>query len=336
MRRMNVVAMWLWTVIAAVFAIVVIGGLTRLTESGLSMVDWHPVTGWLPPLDQAAWQAAFDAYRGSPEYREINAGMSLDDFKGIFWLEYIHRLWGRLIGVVFAVPFFIFAVRGVLGWRLGGRLGVILVLGGLQGVLGWYMVQSGLAAEPWVSPYRLTAHFGLAMAVLALLVWTALDVAAAADGPLVPAPGVVLGVCALVFVTLLSGAAVAGNDAGLTYNTFPFMDGALLPAGLWSEPGFFANVFEDIQSVQFNHRALATFTAISVLAAYVLRRRSGPRTRWANAAAGLVIVQYGLGIATLLSVVAIPIASAHQAVGTALLIALVGWAHADARPHKRS
>jgi cytochrome c oxidase assembly protein subunit 15 len=328
MSNSTLVTRWLWTVAGAVFLMVVIGGLTRLTESGLSMVNWRPVTGWLPPLDEAAWRAVFDAYRDSPEYREINAGMSLDDFKGIFWLEYIHRLWGRLIGVLFALPLIVFAARGMIGLRLGGRLAAIFVLGGLQGVLGWYMVQSGLADQPWVSPYRLTAHFGLAMAVLALIVWTALDTDA---GPRAPRPTAVSAVALLAFATLLSGASVAGNDAGLTYNTFPLMDGALVPAGVWSEAALTANLFDDIQTVQFNHRVLATLTAVCVLGVYIARRRAGPMPRWGHAAAAAVVVQYVLGIATLLSVVAIPVASAHQAVGTLLLVALVGWSHAEGR-----
>jgi len=329
MNKMTLIAAWLWFVAAMIFVMVIIGGLTRLTESGLSMVDWRPVTGWLPPLGSAEWQATFAAYRTSPEYQEINAGMSLSEFKGIFWLEYIHRLWGRLIGLVFIVPFAFFLVRGWVSWRLAGRLTLMLILGGSQGVLGWYMVQSGLSNEPWVSPYRLVAHLGLALAVFVLVIWTALDLAEGARRPKIGMPMASL---IWIFLTVLSGGAVAGMNAGLTYNTFPMMDGAIIPSQIWDSPTFFANLFEDVRTVQFNHRAMATCAVILVLLTWIWRMRSRGRVPyWGHCAAGLVCLQYALGIATLLSVVAIPIASSHQAFGTLLLAALVGWAHYDGR-----
>ena len=327
MKRMNPIAIWLWITAAMIFVMVVIGGLTRLTESGLSIVDWRPVTGWFPPLSQEAWMTTFDAYKTSPEYQEINAGMVLSEFKQIFWLEYIHRLWGRLIGLVFVIPALYFIVRGAVSGWMGIRLALILLLGASQGVLGWYMVQSGLADQPWVSPYRLVAHFGLALAVYSLVIWTALEMG---SGPIRPVLTMTTFLLFFGFIVVLSGAAVAGTDAGLTYNTFPMMDGYLVPPQIWDSPVLLENVFEDIRTVQFNHRLLATLVAISVLLTWIGRRMTGQLVgKWGNSAVFLTFVQYGLGIATLLSVVAIPLASAHQAVGTLLITVLVGWAHAD-------
>ena len=327
MSRFNSIAVWLWSISVMIFVMVVIGGLTRLTESGLSMVDWRPITGWLPPLGQEAWMATFEAYKSSPEYQAFNAGMSLSEFKGIFWLEYVHRLWGRLIGLVFVLPFLYFVVRGLISGRLAARLVLILILGASQGVLGWYMVQSGLADEPWVSPYRLVAHFGLALAVYILVIWTALDLASGPTKPIVSMPTILL---IFGFIVMLSGGTVAGNDAGLTYNTFPRMDGHFIPPQIWDSSVFLENVFEDVRTVQFNHRILATIVALGILLTWARHRVAGHIIRgWGNGAAVLVCIQYALGIGTLLSVVAIPLASAHQAVGTLLIGVLAGWAHAN-------
>src|SRR5260221_4938300 len=233
------VAAWLIACAAMIFLMVVLGGVTRLTESGLSITEWQPITGILPPLSEAAWQAEFAKYRDIPQFQLVHAWMSLDDFKAIFFWEWLHRLWGRLIGVAFAVPFLWFVLRRRVPPGLAPRLAFILVLGGMQGVLGWVMVKSGLVDRVEVSQYRLVAHLGLALIIYAALLWTAMDLlrpellrpgagAAPPTGPLHAAAGAV---AALVFVTMLAGGFVAGLNAGLTYNTFPLMDGRLVPEG---------------------------------------------------------------------------------------------------------
>jgi len=234
--RQRVIAAWLFAVCAMVFAMVVLGGVTRLTHSGLSMVQWRPVSGWLPPLGEAEWEQAFARYRHFPEYRELNPDLTLAGFKGIFWLEYVHRLWGRLIGLAFFVPFAVFLLRGWVDRRLAGKLFVLFLLGALQGLLGWYMVRSGLVERPDVSQYRLAAHLGTAFVIYGAMLWVALGLLHPPSGPRPrPARGawfayVVVG---LVMLTALSGGFVAGLDAGFAYNTFPLMDGELVPAGLF-------------------------------------------------------------------------------------------------------
>ena len=227
-RYRAAIATWLFAVLAMLFVMVVLGGVTRLTQSGLSMVEWHPVTGWLPPTSEAAWRETFQNYQQFPEFRQLNFTMDLTEFKKIFWLEYLHRLWGRLIGVAFFVPLIYFVARHRVDWRLGVKLGTLFVLGGLQGGLGWYMVKSGLAERPDVSQYRLSAHLGAALVIYGYMLWVAL-------GLLFPEPQAPpggrklwwssLAVLALIFVTVLSGAFVAGTDAGFAYNTFPLMAG---------------------------------------------------------------------------------------------------------------
>ena len=265
-RRHRAIAFWLLAVAARVFAMVVIGGVTRLTHSGLSMVEWQPVTGWLPPSTEAEWSAVFRQYQRFPEFREVNAGMTVAEFKGIFWLEFIHRLWGRLIGVAFAVPFMVFLLKGWVDRRLAPKLVVIFVLGGLQGVLGWYMVKSGLVDRPDVSQYRLTAHLGAALLIYAYMLWVAF-------GLLAPEPGptprnlsrFAAALAAMVFVTALSGGFVAGLDAGFAYNTFPLMDGELIPEHLFAVTPLYLNFFENVTTVQFTHRLLAITTATLVV-----------------------------------------------------------------------
>ena len=317
------VGWWLVGCAAMVFAMVVIGGIARLTESGLSMVEWRPVLGVLPPFADAEWQRIFEAYRASPQYRDLNAGMTFGDFKTIFWWEYVHRLWGRLIGVVFIVPLVWFALRGRLSGRLGMRLAALFLLGGLQGLLGWYMVQSGLVDEPRVSPLRLAAHLLLALVILSGLLWTAFDLLAArtpapADRRLPRVRALALATLAALTVTVVSGAFVAGTDAGLTYNTFPLMDGDLVPAGYFATADA---VFADIATVQFHHRVLALVTLALALATWWQSRwlALAPRGRAvANALALLAAAQVALGVATLLAVVPVPLAALHQATAVAL------------------
>ena len=318
-RRQRVIGLWLLVIAGMVFAMVVLGGLTRLTESGLSMVEWRPITGWLPPLTETSWQAEFEGYKAYPEYQTVNRGMSREQFKGIYWLEYLHRLWGRLIGVAFAVPLAVFLVRGWIGPRLRSRLVGLLLLGALQGILGWYMVKSGLVERPDVSQYRLAAHLGLALVIYAYALWIAfglLFAPPAAGPPVRVGAGRAFAVVVLIFATMLSGAFVAGLDAGLAYNTFPLMDDELIPAALFAhEPAWLAP-FEDITTVQFVHRLLATVTLLAVLA-FRASLRGGPLPPLARGGVDLltlwVFVQFGLGVAALLSFLALPIAVLHQA-----------------------
>lgn len=331
----RLIGWWLVGCAGMVFAMAVIGAITRLTESGLSMVEWRPLIGALPPLSEAEWQRVFDLYRDTPEYRLKNAGMSLAEFKTIFFWEWFHRLWGRLIGLVFALPLLAFWLTGRirrvahvphLGWKLAG----LLVLGGLQGVMGWVMVQSGLIDRPSVSQYRLAAHLGLAFLIFALLLWLAWrlfeDPAAPAATPAPrPVRGHLWGTVAIAAVTVLWGALVAGLDAGLAYNSWPLMDGRLLPPEALSLAPWWLNPVENTAMVQFVHRWLAIVTAAAVLAlAFTVRRRqAAPRVRRVvDLAATMVVVQVGLGIATLLSQVWIPVAALHQA-GALVLIALL-------------
>ncbi|PIW26165.1 MAG: heme A synthase, partial [Rhodospirillales bacterium CG15_BIG_FIL_POST_REV_8_21_14_020_66_15] len=275
------VAAWLFLICAMVFAMVVLGGVTRLTESGLSMVHWRPITGWLPPLGDTEWQAAFDAYRQSPEYHHLNRGMSLDGFKGIFWLEYLHRLFGRIIGIVFFVPFVWFLATGRLTGPIRSKCIMMFVLGGLQGLLGWFMVKSGLVDEPSVSQYRLAAHLSLALVIYLFALWTALDIVQPRYA-VVPAARArhsfwATGLLGFIFLTVFSGALVAGLDAGLLYNTFPFMEGRVFPADGFDLRPVYLNFFEDRATVQFDHRVLALTTVCLVAAFWAgVRRSSAP------------------------------------------------------------
>lgn len=329
--RERIVAYWLLALCVMVYAMVLIGGITRLTYSGLSIVEWKPLTGWLPPLTSEQWEEAFAAYQRFPEYREVNLGMTLEEFRGIFLVEYGHRLWGRLIGLAFLVPFVVFFMRGWIGPKLLPKLLVAFVLGGAQGAVGWYMVKSGLVDVPDVSAYRLTAHLGLALIILGYLLWIALGLLfppAGAAGPVRPTPlrRYAWAVLAVVFVTALSGGLVAGNDAGYAYNTFPTMNGEWVPAELFILDPLAVNFFENITTVQFDHRLLALVTLTLVLGGWVWswRRALAQRTRLAAGLLGmLVLVQAGLGIFTLLLVVPLPLALMHQAGAVALFSAAV-------------
>lgn len=324
--QQKIIGLWLLAICAMVFAMVVLGGFTRLTESGLSMTDWRPVTGWFPPMSDAAWQAQFDGYRLSPEYQKINRGMSLAEFKEIFWLEYLHRLWGRLIGVAFAVPFVIFAVKRWIDRPLLVRLGALFVLGGLQGLIGWWMVKSGLVDHPDVSQYRLAVHLMTAFLILGVGLWFALDLLRTARVP-VPArlrrlSTVTVG---LVFATAFTGALVAGLNAGLIYNTFPLMMGEFYPSEGFKLTPWYLNFFEDIPTVQFDHRWLAITTFSVVVLTWALARTADAKVRRrANLLLAAGVLQVALGISTLLLMVPIPLAAAHQA-GAVVLFACSVW-----------
>jgi cytochrome c oxidase assembly protein subunit 15 len=330
------IALWLLACCAMMFLIVVIGGITRLTESGLSITEWQPVEGVLPPLGAAQWQEAFDKYKAIPQYRAIHADMSLAAFKQIFFWEYLHRLWARLIGVVFAVPFLYFLLRGRILWRLAPRLAGLFVLGGLQGALGWYMVRSGLAGRIEVSQYRLAAHLAAAVIIYAATLWVALDLLLPRAAP---APDRrqrwlrrgATAVLALVFLTLIAGAFVAGLRAGYIDNTFPLMEGSFLPPGYAPLTPLWRSWFEDPTTAQFDHRLLAELTWAAAVALWLWSLRlalpAGARAALLTLAA-VATLQAALGISTLLLVVPLPLAVAHQAGALLLITAAVVARHA--------
>lgn len=314
---------WLLVVAAMIFFMVVLGALTRLSESGLSMVEWRPVTGWLPPMSDAAWQAELQKYLSSPQGRLINRGFGVAEFKQIFWLEFLHRLWGRLIGVVFALPLAWFWLKGQLMPALKPRLLALLVLGGLQGALGWAMVASGLVDRPSVSQYRLAGHLLLAVALYAYTVWLILELAPQAtrrdDAGTHRGAGALI---AFLFVVLTFGALMAGLRAGASHNTFPTMSGYWIPPGLFDLEPWWINFFENGTTIQFVHRWLAKLLVLGVL---VLAWRA-PRIETLLAAT-MALLQLGLGIATILSGVDIVIATLHQAGAVLLLTALIVVRH---------
>ncbi|HEU0155088.1 MAG TPA: COX15/CtaA family protein [Stellaceae bacterium] len=349
------IAAWLFLCCALIFLMVVVGGITRLTLSGLSITEWEPVTGIVPPLTQAQWAAEFARYKEIPEYRLIHYGMTLAQFKGIYFWEYAHRLLGRLIGVAFAAPLLWFWLRGRLPRHLAPALLGILALGFAQGFLGWYMVESGLARRVEVSQYRLVAHLALALAIYSAILWTALGLVRVPDRlhpPQNPHPslprgrgrvreGGLLGEGAgwrrateamilLVGVTIAAGGFTAGTRAGFVYNTFPLMDGRWIPAGYTQLQPLWRNWFENVTAVQFDHRVLAMATAAAVLLLWLAGRRvrlpkpAPIALHLFLAAAGL---QVALGISTLLLVVPIPLAAAHQAGAVLLLSAAILFRH---------
>ncbi len=320
------VALWLFGVAALIFAMAVIGAITRLTESGLSIMEWAPISGALPPLDTAEWERLLALYRGTAEYQQINRGMTLAEFQQIFWWEWIHRQWGRLIGLAFALPLAWFWWRRRLPAWIKPYLLVALALGALQGFMGWVMVASGFFSERTdVSQYRLVAHLSLAVLIYAYLIWLGLSLLRPAPPATASPPlrGWAIAFSLLLALTLVSGGFVAGTDAGLTYNTFPLMDGRLIPAGYAQLQPLWLNWFETIAAVQFNHRLLAVSTAAAAVLLWLAARRSvrSPAARRGFAlVTGAAVAQFGLGIAALLSVVPIWLGALHQA-GALLLVA---------------
>ena len=326
------VAAWLLACCALVFAMVVVGGVTRLTHSGLSITEWQPIVGTLPPLSEGAWQDAFARYRQTPEFQQVNSHMTLAEFKPIFWMEWAHRLLGRLIGLAFFAPFLYFLLRGKLAGGLGWRLAGIFVLGGLQGAMGWYMVKSGLVDDPRVSPYRLTAHLGLAFAIYGLMFRLALDLlrprSQTPDPRLASLRRMSAWVVGLVFIMVLTGGLVAGIRAGFAYNTFPLMNGHLVPPEIFMLTPWWQNFFSNMATVQFDHRLLAWLLA-AVVPWFWLRCRRKPLPAAArmacNALLAALALQITLGITTLLLVVPIALAAAHQA-GALVLFSMALWA----------
>ncbi|MFP4312965.1 MAG: COX15/CtaA family protein [Alphaproteobacteria bacterium] len=312
---------WLFFVAVAVFAMIVIGAITRLTESGLSMVEWRPLIGTLPPLNDAEWQRVFELYQQTPEFQKKNFWMDLEDFKRIFFWEWFHRFWGRLIGIFYGLPYIYFLVRGKIPagyhWPLFG----LLILGGLQGLMGWYMVQSGLIDRPSVSHYRLAAHLSLAFLILALLIYTANSIRQTPRGPNSRLYTYCWAALGILTITIFWGAYVAGLDAGLIYNEFPFMGGALIPPEMWQLSPFWVNFFENIPAVQFTHRWLGIASGIALV--FVSFMGAKQKAGWPFHALGaLVLLQIGLGIATLLSGVWLPLATLHQAVAALLVVTM--------------
>ena len=319
-------ATWLLICCALVFAMVVLGGVTRLTGSGLSMADWRPVSGVLPPMSDEAWERMFEMYRETPEFQKVNSTMDVHDFKGIFWLEYLHRLLGRTIGVVFLIPFLVFAWRGAIRSDEWLKYGTMFVLGGLQGLLGWYMVKSGLVDNPHVSQYRLTAHLIAAFLIYAYMFWVALTLLYPSDdGKPHPWFGKTAGLTAMITLTVISGGFVAGLKAGKIYNTFPMMGEYWVPPDLLALEPWWRNLFDNMATVQFDHRVLAILTfLLIVLYWWRMPREDLPARarKGVNALLHTGILQVALGITTLLLVVPIPLAAAHQ--GVAMLLFTVG------------
>ena len=331
------IALWLFACCAMIFMMVLIGGATRLTESGLSITEWQPITGAIPPISEVEWAREFERYQAIPQYQAIHTGMTLGEFKTIFLWEYVHRLWGRLIGMVFLGPFLWFLWRRSISRSLAPKLAAIFVLGGLQGALGWYMVQSGLQDRIEVSQYRLAAHLAAALLIYLWTLWVALgqlsptgSIAAVAPSRLPHAIGAVL---VLALITMLAGAFVAGLRGGLVYNTFPLMNGYLMAPDYAQLSPWYLNLFENPVAAQFNHRVLAALVWVAVWALWLYARHlalAPPLGRALNAVLLIANLQVALGIATLLLVVPISLALLHQAGALLLLTALlVAWHRAQ-------
>jgi cytochrome c oxidase assembly protein subunit 15 len=311
---------WLWFAAFLVFAMVIVGGATRLTDSGLSITEWQPLLGAIPPLTEADWLRAFEKYKQIPEYSLVNQGMSLADFKFIYWWEWAHRFLGRFIGLVMIVPFIALWLMRRIEQRLVPGLIGLIIFGGLQGALGWYMVKSGLVERVDVSQYRLAAHLTLATAIFGAIVWTALGISDARRRPQTGRDWAALGLVILVLMQVALGGFVAGLDAGMGYNTWPLMDGQLVPKGLFVMEPFWRNVFENAMTVQFDHRLVAYAVAIYA-ALYAWQVRSPA----AKAVLHTVLLQVGLGIWTLLAQVPLWLGLAHQA-GAMIVLATAVWA----------
>ena len=315
------VATWLLICCALVFAMVVLGGVTRLTGSGLSMADWRPVTGILPPLSESDWARTFELYQQTPEFQKINSHMQVDDFKSIFWLEFLHRLLGRTIGLVFFLPFVVFVYKGYIEKREWPKYALMFVLGGLQGVLGWYMVKSGLIDNPHVSQYRLTAHLFAAFLIYSTMFWVALSRLYPPDKERHSWYGKTAALTGMISLTILSGGFVAGLKAGKIYNTFPLMGDKWLPPGLTALEPFWRNLFENMATVQFDHRILAITTFVLTVAFWYFARKSDLSQRSKRAVNALLhtaVLQVLLGITTLLLAVPVFLGASHQ--GVAMLL----------------
>jgi cytochrome c oxidase assembly protein subunit 15 len=329
--RNRAVATWLLICCGLVFAMVVLGGVTRLTGSGLSMAEWRPIMGMLPPLSEIEWQRVFDVYQQTPEFLLVNSAMDVDGFKGIFWLEYLHRVLGRLLGFAFSLPLIYFVIRKYISWRALPWYLLMLALGGAQGVIGKIMVASGQVDAPHVSPYRLVAHLSAAFLVYGMMLWRAMSLLQTSEktrGHLWYKRTYAL--TALIIVTILSGGFVAGLKAGWIYNTFPKMGDAWVPAGLTALDPLLRNLTENMTTVQFDHRLLAITTFIAIVIYWLQARKANlppPAAKASNALLHTGILQIALGISTLLLSVPTFLAVTHQAVALLLLTVAVFLSH---------
>lgn len=328
------VSVWLLFVAGMVLGMIVVGGLTRLTQSGLSMVEWRPLMGTIPPITEAEWNEVFEKYKAYPEYQKLNQGMELSAFKSIFYFEYGHRMLGRVIGMVFAFPALFFGFKKAFPASMIPKMILLFFLGGAQGLIGWWMVKSGLVDRPDVSHYRLTTHLGMAVSLYIALLWIALK---HRKGNITrgETQGVKMAtfLLGLVFFVLLSGGLVAGLNAGHMMNTFPLMNGQIIPNGIWVAENGFLNLTENRITLQFNHRYLALGTASLIIGFWFWLRKNGLSARQKLASHVMliaVIVQVSLGITTLLTRVWIPAASLHQT-GAVLLISSLVWLNVELR-----
>jgi heme a synthase len=327
------VAAWLFLCCALVFAMVVVGGITRLTHSGLSITEWQPIVGTLPPLSETQWMDVFARYQATPEYRQVNQGITLGAFKNIYWWEYFHRLLGRLIGLVFLLPLVGFVVRRKIPPGYTSRLAGIFILGGLQGAMGWYMVKSGLVDDPHVSQFRLTAHLGIAFLIFGAMFWVGLSlVHPRGVAPAIPMRRFAYLLVGFVFLMALTGGFVAGIRAGLAYNTFPLMNGNLIPADIWVIDPWWRNFFWNMATVQFDHRLFAWSLAFLVPVLWWRLGTTAGMPRRIHVGRHLLLamlaIQIALGISTLLMAVPLSLAAAHQAGALLVFATALNLAHA--------
>jgi cytochrome c oxidase assembly protein subunit 15 len=324
----KLIGRWLTVCAVTIFGMILLGGVTRLTESGLSMVDWRPIMGVMPPLSTEDWVYLFDQYKLYPEYQLINQGMTLTEFKHIFWFEYLHRMLGRLIGLMFFVPLMVFLWMGKVRASLKPHLFALLFLGGCQGLMGWYMVQSGLVDRPDVSQYRLTAHLGLAIAIYAYIVWLIIGLFSPERRQRDRAVTSVFGIIGLVYLMILSGGFVAGTNAGLSFPTWPLMGDSFIPPALYRDG--VVSAFEQVTTIHFNHRMLAYLTGV-VLITVAIRGLLTSTDRRLKLASVLMLTavcfQIVLGISTVLTHVDITIAAGHQSGAVVLLTTVLFWVH---------
>lgn len=326
----KLIARWLLTCAVVIFGMILLGGVTRLTDSGLSMVEWRPLMGIIPPLSQQDWQALFIKYQQFPEYQKLNLGMTLGEFKVIFMYEYLHRVLGRIIGLLFFIPFVYFYFTRRISPQLLPKLLLMLFLGGCQGLMGWYMVKSGLVDIPHVSQYRLTAHLGLAIVIYGFIVWTALSLINKTDNQPAGLGRLACILSGLIFLMILTGGLVAGTRAGYAYSTWPLMGDSFIPAGLYSMSPVWLSAFEDITTIQFNHRIFAYIIAALVVGFSLVALRKNISTSARNGIyimLFLLLVQITLGISTLIFHVPVAIAAAHQIGAVALLTATLFVSH---------
>ncbi len=328
------IAYWLIICAAVIFGMILLGGVTRLTDSGLSMVDWKPIKGVIPPITQADWQAMFLKYQQFPEYQKTNFTMTLEQFKPIFMYEYLHRMLGRFIGIIFVLPFLFFYFTKRIKPGLSPRLLVMLVLGGSQGLLGWYMVKSGLVDNPHVSQYRLTAHLGMAVFIYGFIFWTVLDLMAPVSAQPKHLKRFAYSLSGLIFLMILSGGLVAGTRAGIPYPTWPLMGDSFIPPGLYSLQPMWLSAFEDMLTIQFNHRMFA-YLIVGLVCTFAYKALKsdlqGPLKMGIYCFIGLLFLQISLGISTLIFYIPVPVAAAHQVCAVALLSASLFVSHSFTR-----